>query len=411
MALTTKVLLNKNRQKNDGSYPLIIRVTHNRRSLKIPTGYTLREKDFDARNQQVRSSADVAVQINRLNNLIKSKVKNVYDVFTDLENEGTLNRLSLAEIKDRILETKRGVTKEVTVIQFIDELIDDMRSAKKMGNAYVHKNLKSKLNAYTNNRPLHFGEINYRFLVKLETSHLAGGGDLGGLSVYMRTLRAVFNKAIKFGVTSKENYSFDDYKIKNKKPVRKSLSEESFKKLREYDFEKGSAEYRVKQLFMASFYLRGMNWMDMAYLRVGNLQGDFERLTYVRQKTGEPFNIKISPMLKEIIREFLGSQYSVEDYIFPILKPSKSTNETLIIRNKRQRLNKTLKKISTQLGIDSFTIYAARHTYATVGKRRGVPTAVIQESLGHKTEAITQTYLDSFDNAVVDEYDELIMRE
>ena len=71
-------------------------------------------------------------------------------------------------------------------------------------------------------------------------------------------------------------------------------------------------------------------------------------------------------------------------------------------------MNKRLKEIAELCGIDSLTIYTARHTYATMGKRRGVPTAVIQESLGHKTEATTQTYLDSFENEVVDEYDEMI---
>jgi integrase/recombinase XerD len=46
-----------------------------------------------------------------------------------------------------------------------------------------------------------------------------------------------------------------------------------------------------------------------------------------------------------------------------------------------------------------------------MGKRKGVPTAVIQESLGHKTESITQTYLDSFGNNVIDDFDYIIMSE
>ena len=70
-----------------------------------------------------------------------------------------------------------------------------------------------------------------------------------------------------------------------------------------------------------------------------------------------------------------------------------------------------LKKIAALCEMESFSIYTARHTYATMGKRKGVPTAVIQESLGHKTETITQTYLDSFDNKVIDDYDELIMED
>lgn len=150
--------------------------------------------------------------------------------------------------------------------------------------------------------------------------------------------------------------------------------------------------------------------MDMAYLTPGNIQGDFERITYVRQKTGEPFNVKINPNLKAIMLEFLGQGYSSNDYIFPILKETRgSTNESMVIRNKRQRLNKRLKEIAELLDIEPFTIYTARHIYATTAKRKGVPTAVIQEGLGHSTESMTQTYLDSFENSVVDDYDDLIM--
>ena len=75
------------------------------------------------------------------------------------------------------------------------------------------------------------------------------------------------------------------------------------------------------------------------------------------------------------------------------------------IAHKRKRLNQKLKKIADLLEIKRFTIYAARHTCATMGKRKGVPTAIIQESLGHSTETITQKYLDSFENDIVDKYD------
>ena len=68
------------------------------------------------------------------------------------------------------------------------------------------------------------------------------------------------------------------------------------------------------------------------------------------------------------------------------------------------KVNKYLKDIGDKLKLPlPLTTYVARHSYATVLKRAGVSTAIISESLGHSSEKITQTYLDSFDNEQVDE--------
>ena len=134
-----------------------------------------------------------------------------------------------------------------------------------------------------------------------------------------------------------------------------------------------------------------------------------ERINYVRRKTGKPFSIKVSPQLKEILVWFMPRIYKQDDYVFPILtKEVLEEKQANFIMNKRKKLNKYLKRLANEHDIPHFTIYSARHTWATLGKRKGVPTAILQESLGHSTEAITQNYLDSFGNEVLDEWDEVI---
>lgn len=86
--LTTKILLNKVRQKKDGTYPLAIRITYNRKIAYLPLGYNLSEKDFDAKNQRIRPSNNIASNITKLNNGIQEKLKKVYDTVTRLEQEG-----------------------------------------------------------------------------------------------------------------------------------------------------------------------------------------------------------------------------------------------------------------------------------------------------------------------------------
>lgn len=125
---------------------------------------------------------------------------------------------------------------------------------------------------------------------------------------------------------------------------------------------------------MVSFYLRGMNFIDIAYLTAENIEGDFERLRYKRNKTGKYFSIKISEPLKDILKKYLPNSYNNDTYIFSIIDKDMSPDrQHSAIKNKR--INKKLKRIAEEeLGICSFTIYA------TMGKRKGVPTAVIQES-------------------------------
>jgi len=110
--------------------------------------------------------------------------------------------------------------------------------------------------------------------------------------------------------------------------------------------EPGSSRELARNLFMASFYMRGMNWMDMAYLKGANIMGDFERVQYVRRKTGEPFNIKVHEKLMELLQRYLGNDFKKDDFVFPILsKELPEEQYTIHIRGKRERLNRRLQDI------------------------------------------------------------------
>jgi integrase/recombinase XerD len=292
-----------------------------------------------------------------------------------------------------------------------DSIIDELYMAKRVGNAGVYKQLLKKLRSIHRRRTLKFEDINYKFLKKIETLHYSKDNGAGGLSVYMRTLRATFNKAIKAGVTDESNYPFKNYTIKSGVPNRRALSEQELQLFKDKDLSQKPHLNNVRTLYLSSYYLRGINWMDMAFLQVKDIKGDFERISYLRQKTrGKRFSIKIIQPLKEIIKNNLAEGYKENDYLFPILKPSdEEVRHYPIIENKRKRLNKNLKEIANQISIPNFTIYSARHTYAMTLKRKGAPTNIIQDSLGHTTEEMTQNYLDSFENEIIDQYDELLI--
>ena len=368
-------------------------------------GLNLTEKEFDAKNQRIRPSSKIASNINRLNNGIQEKVKKVYDTVSRLEQEGKIDSLSMPVLKEEIKGKKSN---DEDFFSLINQIIQELKKAGKFGNAKIYASLKNKIENFQGKKSLPLKQINYAFLKRLETEHFASGSGAGGLSVYLRTLRALYNRAIKLGIIQEQYNPFKDYTIKNGVPNRSSLNNEQLELLKTSDIKEPHLA-KARDLYMASFYLRGMNWMDMALLKADNIVGDYDRVTYIRAKTkNKLFSIKITPPLSEILIRY--STPEDQNYIFPILS-KKNTKDQVheTMTNKHKRQNVYLKRIAVDLGLPHFTIYTARHTYANILKRSGAPSNVIQDSLGHTTEAMTQAYLNSFENSIIDDYDAQIM--
>lgn len=405
--LTTKVLLNKVRQKQDGTFPLVIRVTYNRKSIYLPLGYNMAKKDFDAKNQRIRPSSKIASNITRLNNGIQEKLKKIFDTVSRLEEDGKIESLSISSLKKEIEGKSVG---NMDFFSFVDSLIQDLKKGRKYGNAEIYKTLRNKIDKFHGKSSLPFRQINYAFVKKLETQHYASGNTAGGLSVYLRTLRSVYKKAIKHGLAKENHNPFNDYSIKNGTPKRQFLNREQLEILKDAPVEESHLA-KARDLYMASFYLRGMNWMDMALLKGDNIQGDLERIMYIRSKTrNKMFSIKITPALKQILLTYSNGIIKEDDFVIPILTRDFSQDQIHeTIKNKRKRQNIYLKRLAERLELPKFTIYSARHTYANILKRSGAPSNVIQDSLGHTTEAMTQAYLSSFETNVIDDYDAKIM--
>ena len=99
-----------------------------------------------------------------------------------------------------------------------------------------------------------------------------------------------------------------------------------------------------------------------------------------------------------------------EDYILNVIKSDYPKKQTVNVRDELFRFNKSLKEIGELCGIEAtLTSYVASHSYATIAKYKGVPTAIISEALGHSSEGVTQVYLDSFDKEVMDKYHTMII--
>ena len=142
---------------------------------------------------------------------------------------------------------------------------------------------------------------------------------------------------------------------------------------------------------------------DICRLKYKNIEGDY--LTFIRKKTSrtrrsdiKPIRCFLAPEAKAIISLHGNPDMKAENYIFNILEHGiDAAREHEKIRFFTRHINRYMKNIAEKIGINSgVSTYAARHSFATVLKRKGASIDYIKDSLGHSDLKTTENYLDSF---------------
>lgn len=149
-----------------------------------------------------------------------------------------------------------------------------------------------------------------------------------------------------------------------------------------------------RDLFVFSFYARGIAFIDLANLKKDNLVNG--RLVYRRSKTGSLLSVKVEKVMRDIIHKYDSPE---SNHLFPILKDDTPT----AYWNALRAYNYHLKRLAAKIGTDvMLTSYVPRHSWASEAARLHVPTRVISESMGHSSERTTSIYLTTLDYHEID---------
>jgi integrase len=400
--VSVKIILDKRSKKRNGTSPLKLRIVHNRQTYHIGLGYSVLPKDWDIEGQRVKSSCKTIGNTTRFNALINKEKQRALDTLTRLDVEGLLHRLSFKDIKQHIAQKHA----KFTVLTYGEEVITGLKKAHKHGNARVYDMMLRSVKSFVRDKDFPFEQLSYAWLKRYEGWFLAKGNSLNGLSMNLRTLRALFNRAIKEKRVSADYYPFNEYKIKKEATRKRAIAMKDIIKLKEFA-PQTLRQTRAKHYFLISFYMMGASFVDIAYLKLKNIFQ--ERVEYKRRKTGRLHSIALSEPLKELFKFYIERKEK-DDYILNIIKSDDPEQQLINIRNELRRYNRSLKEIGQLCEIEApLTSYVARHSYATIAKYKGVPTAVISEALGHTSEEVTQIYLDSFDKEVMDKYHQMVI--
>ncbi len=396
MTASIKILL-RNKPNLQGQYPVVLKVIKDRKIKVITLGLTCLKKDWDKVNSTFKKSQPNYMQRNRA--LLKKR-EEALKIIDDYFLEGIDFTLNQFEAKFRGRKSSK-----VTVSEFWLEKVDDLNRAGRTGNARAYKDVYNSFFKFHKNKNIVFREITPSVLDKYETYLRSNNNTDGGIGVKMREIRALFNDAIKKGVVDEKYYPFKVYKVSKLKGkgLKKALTRDEMKLMEALDTGSNPHLINTKNYMLFSYYMGGMNFVDMMKLKWENIQGD--RILYIRSKTKGRFSVKMLEPVKKVIA-YYKAQNRPTDYVFPILLKNNLT--PMQIENRKHKtiriFNKQLKEIAKTQGVDqNVTSYVIRHSFATNLKFAGISTDLIGESMGHHDVSVTKAYLKEFEDDIIDD--------
>jgi integrase len=398
---SVKVVLYTSKKLKNGEHPIMLRVTKDRKPKYISLGVSCKIELWDEDNNLPKKKHPLFKEI-----LILIDKKKIEANRLLLGLEGEDKSFSSEEVKNKLVINK--LASKTTVLKYFDETIENLKLSGRIGYAKVFKNTKNSLISYRKGIDFYFSDITTSFLTKYENDFYSRGVTPNAVFVFLRTFKTLVNYAKRDGIVRND---FDPYKdisfskFRRIKTQKRAISKEEIRKIANLQFEPESSLFHSRNFFLFSYYCRGINFIDMANLTWRDLSNG--RLQYTRRKTKELFNISLLEPASEILSYYRRVYYNTdEDYIFPIL--NKDLHQTATSMDNRihkilRRTNEDLREIAKLAGINTkITTYVARHSFATVMKKSGIPTAIISEAMGHDSEKTTQIYLDNFDNDIID---------
>ncbi len=398
-----KIVLRK-KGLSDGTFPICLRITKDRKTKYFNTIYKSSEKEWDAAVGCFNRKNSNYIQNNRLLLKIKARALKVY---ADLDFEKEYFNLDDFSRRFRV----DGNPANDYVFPFWEEIVSELKLGGRMGNATMYNETMKSIRQFCNFKKIRFVDINNTFLNKYEAWLRSRGGTDGGISIKQRTLRALYNKAIERDIIKDINHPFKTYKISKLKGrgIKKALHMDQVNKVIHFDLKKYPHLSDARNYFVFSFYTRGMNYTDMMVLKWEDI--DATTVSYIRNKTKGRFVITILPPVCEILDYY--REYALPTkYVFPILLKDGLTPSQIDNRKKKTlaKYNRDLKEIAKICGINkSLSSYVARHSFANCLKQKGVATDVIGESLGHKDLTTTQVYLKELGSSVLDDAAKLLL--
>ena len=288
---------------------------------------------------------------------------------------------------------------------FMENLILSLKELGKVRTSETYASALNSFKRFRKGKDLLLDDVDTDVMMAYEAYLLHSGISINSSSFYMRNLRAVYNRAVEKELTI-QRFPFRHVYTGVDKTRKRAVPLQVIRQIKEMDLSRKPALDLARDMFLFSFYTRGMSFVDMAYLRKKDLNGSV--LSYRRRKTGQQLFVKWEKCMQEIVDKYDTSQ-SV--YLLPVIKPFSKMDERKQYIYVAHNINRSLKIIGNRLGLPvQLTMYVSRHAWASIARSKHVPLSVISEGMGHDSEATTRIYLASLDTAAIDKANRMILK-
>lgn len=383
--------------KKEGA--LYFQVIHDRVVKQVKTNYHIYEYEWDKqRGDIVKDDRHEALKIIRDKVLWEQrKLEQIVKSFENTSKPYT--------VEDIIRCYKESASDKTSVFEYMRHQSERMKKLSRVRTSETYLQTLNSFMKFRNGVDLYFDMLNADIIEQYESYMRANNLSRNTTSFYMRILRCIYNRAVEEGLAQQTDL-FKRVYTGVDKTAKRAITLKDIKRIKElYLANLPDLDY-ARDIFLFSFYLRGMSFIDLAYLRKKDLTNGY--ISYTRKKTGQQLTIRWERSMQEIVEKYPKNS---TQYLLPIITSQDGTerkqylNKILFVNRKLKQIAR-LAKISTPL-----TMYVTRHSWASIAKSKNVPLSVISEGLGHDNEETTRIYLAAIQTNRIDEANSRILKE
>ncbi len=375
-------------------------ILHERKPRQLLSDYHVFQSEWDESRAMVvtTQNSERKAFILSIRERIRWDVERLTKIVRKLDGNG------LQYTADDVIDEFNRYAQEYSLFNFMESIIIKLKQNGKVRTSETYTSALNSFKKFRKDEDIMLDCLNSEVMEAYEAWHQSRGVAPNTISFYTRILRAVYNRAVEEDIVENKN-PFRHVYTGVDKTIKRALPLPVIKKIKALDLSLTPALDYARDMFMMSFMLRGMSFIDMAFLRKTDLQNGY--VTYRRRKTGQKLVIEWTNEMQLILDKY---PENASDYLLPVIR-NPGTNERCTYHNMGYNINHSLKAVAKVVGVTiPLTLYVARHSWASIAKSKGIPLSVISEGMGHDNEATTQIYLASLDTSAVDKANSLIIK-
>lgn len=282
----------------------------------------------------------------------------------------------------------------ISLLNYVQELAVGLEREGRYAASQSYFTLLNSLREFSREGLLSVDRLNVDFVKRYEMWLFGKDCCRNTVSLYMRIFRSICRQAVDSGLMECPDKLFQQVFTGYDSCEKRAVSAGVISDLAGLELVGGSGVFFARDLFLLSFYLRGIPFIDLAHLRKSDIRNGI--LYYRRSKTGQLLTITLEPWAVEIINRYKGV-IPGSVYLLPIIKRPLEEDEYKQYESALRLYNKRLHKLSALLGLEkNLTSYVARHSWATLAYHEGISVSEISAGLSHTSEQVTYAYLESF---------------